>query len=360
MISLLNRKDRPAGSPADDPHFTGVRAVDFKRDLADLADLIEMAFSDTMDSSGRAAIREMRALSRMGTGLTVFSGVSDAISGISPGYVWAEEGRLVGNVSVYPAALGRHHPPTWIIANVATHPAFRGRGIARRLMQAALGAIETEGRRRIAGRAGASRRVGAVLQVERGNMTARRLYESFGFAADAAFTHWRRQRSTRIPQPLENPPYITRRGRGEWKAEYALARRARPLWAPDRPAVVGWLRPLDAHLFRPSIGRWLSDLINLRAHEHLIIRDETGGLGAALWIESAVATDSTTLTLFTDPTYAGLYDAALINSAVRRFGTRTALTLDQPASDEVGAAVLQMHGFAPVRTLVQMSWEMVL
>lgn len=359
MISLLTRKEPPLPE-AVDPSFTGVRPVNFKRDLAPLADLIELAFSESMDSSGRAAIREMRMLSRMGAGLGMFSSVNDLISGISPGYVWIEAGRLVGNVSVYPAALPRSSPPTYIIANVATDPAFRGRGIARRLMQTALAAIQAEGARRWAVRRAApatTRRVAAILQVEAGNHAARHLYDSLGFTADAAFTHWRRSAAARLPQPLDNPPYITRRRRGEWRAEYALAQRTRPALTPDRPGVVGWLRPLSVDLFRPDWSRWLDDLINLRSREDLVIRGDDGELAAALWIESAVAADSVTLTLFTDAPYVGLYDAALLHSAVRRFGARAAITIDHPAADEVGGALLRRLSFSPLRTLVQMTWD---
>lgn len=46
-----------------DPH---IRPVNLRTDLPTLADLIELVFAPTMDESGRAAIREMRYMSRMG------------------------------------------------------------------------------------------------------------------------------------------------------------------------------------------------------------------------------------------------------------------------------------------------------
>jgi len=217
---------------------SGVHPVDFKRDLAALADLIEIAFADSMDSSGRAAIREMRMLSKMGAGARLFSDVNDFLSGITPGYVWFEDGRLVGNVSVYPANLHRDFPPTWIIANVATHPGYRGRGIARQLMRTALDAIADQGRRtrRSGGRAA------AILQVEHNNYPAKALYESLGFVAEGTFTHWRRPQAARRPQPIENPPHISHPRRGEWREEYALATRARPALTPRQQPLLSWLR----------------------------------------------------------------------------------------------------------------------
>src|SRR5687768_12810389 len=70
----------------------GLRPVNLRTDLAPLADLIELAFSDSMDGNGRAAVREMRALSRIGPGLNVLAGVNDLTQGISLGYVYMSEG----------------------------------------------------------------------------------------------------------------------------------------------------------------------------------------------------------------------------------------------------------------------------
>ena len=99
------------------PPKDGLRPVNLRTDLAPLADLIELAFADTMDNSGRAAVREMRYLSRMGPGLNVLAGVSDLTQGIGLGYVWIEDARLIGNVSIYPANWPSDAGDAWIIAN---------------------------------------------------------------------------------------------------------------------------------------------------------------------------------------------------------------------------------------------------
>ena len=130
----------------------GLHPVKLSRDLADLADLIEIAFADAMDDSGRAALREMRALSKMGAGLDMLGRLNDLAVGISHGYVWIADGKLVGNVSVYPADWPSQLGRAWIIANVAVHPAYQRRGIARRLMQASLEMIQRRGGGSRAGR----------------------------------------------------------------------------------------------------------------------------------------------------------------------------------------------------------------
>lgn len=319
----------------------GVRPVNLKTDLAPLADLIELAFADSMDSSGRAAVREMRMLSRFGTGLNMLAGMNDLVQGIGLGFVWIQDGRLVGNVSIYPSTVPTNAGHSWIIANVAVHPDYRGRGIARHLMETSLDTMRARGKSPV-----------AILQVEENNAPARRLYTSLGFVVDGTWHHWRRTSSARVPaSPDSSPIYITQRRRGEWRAEYALAQRA-------RPNGLGWQRPLHQRIFHRSLGTYLNDLINMRSIERLVIHSEDQQqIRASLWIERAVAASSIQFTLMVDPDYQGSYDEALIQLATRRYGGRTPLVMEHPASDEIGSALLQRYQFFVQRTLVHMHWE---
>lgn len=336
MVSLSVRSE--SASSTD-----GLRPVNLRTDLAPLADLIELAFNDSMDSGGRAAVREMRTLSRMGAGLNLLSGVNDLTQGISLGFVWQVDERIVGNVSIYPANLPSSLGSTWIIANVATHPDYRGRGIARQLIDASLRMIEDRGGRH------------AVLQVDADNSVAQRLYERAGFVAERAWTTWRRSSTGRIPAtaPLSSA-YITRRRRADWRAEYALAERVRPA----AQGGVGWLRPLHRSLFHKSLFAQIGDWISLRSFERLAVYDNMQNqLLAVLWIENAFAASSVQLTLMVEPDYAGWYDEALLNLAVRRYGFRQPITVEHPADEHVTGSVLQLANFRPQRTLVHMRWD---
>jgi ribosomal protein S18 acetylase RimI-like enzyme len=321
--------------------FSGLRPVNLKTDLAPLADLMELAFADSMDTGGRAAIREMRALSKLGGGLNLLSGVNDLVAGIGLGYVWAENGRLVGNVSIYPASLPSHLPKTWIIANVAVHPDWRGRGIARQLMQTSMDAVR-------------ARSGDIILQVEERNDTAYHLYDSLGFTAEGTFNHWRRPSSARKPPAPDHPlAYITRRSRGEWQAEYALAQRVRPA----EQGGIGWLRPLDLYYFKKPLLAAISDALNLRSVERLIIRGEDErDILASLWIESAFGASTTTLTMMVHPDYAPLYSEALLNNVTRRF-EGSVLVTDHPIDDTVSNYLLSKYQFIVTRTLTHMRWR---
>mgnify|MGYP001382764691 CR=1 FL=1 len=328
---------------ADQPTVTdGLRPVNLRTDLAALADLLELAFASSMDSGGRSAIREMRALSRVGPGLGVLQGISDLAQGMSLGYVWVQAGRLVGNVSVYPANAPADLARAWIIANVAVHPDYQRRGIANQLMQASMDMVRRQGGSK------------AILQVDADNYTAQRVYERLGFEPERAWTTWRRPITALKPPPMPDSPYITQRTPGEWGAEYRLAQQLFPV---ERGGL-GWLRPLYPGQFRRSLLTRLKDWLNLRTLERLIVRgSEDDQLLASLWVENGFMAGSVQLTLLVDPPYAGLYDEALLNTAVRRFGSAQALVIEYPQDLTITSALLRRYGFSPRREVIHMRWD---
>jgi len=319
-----------------------LRPVNLHTDLAPLADLIELAFADSMDNSGRAAVREMRTLSRLRPEFQSLLGVNELVQGISLGYVWISEGRLVGNVSIYPADIPTQLGKTWIIANVAVHPDYRGRGIASQMMRVSMDAIRSHGAR-------------AILQVDATNSVAQRLYERLGFVRERLWTHWRRRSTLRVPPAdTQQPFHITRRRDEEWRAEYALAERVRPAHLGG----IGWQRPLYPGLFRPSLLKRIKNMFSMRSIERLIVRSESDSdLHASLWIESAFAASTVQLTMMVDPQYVGLYDEPLLTLAIRRYGARSPLQIEHPDDDMWANALFIRHGFQSQRTLLHMRWD---
>lgn len=327
----------------------GIRPVNLRTDLAPLADLIELVFADSMDSNGRAALREMRMLSKIGVGLNMLSRMNDTTLGINLGYVWIEDGKLVGNVSVYPARWPQNLGSAWIIANVGVHPDYQRRGIARRLMLASMEMIRERGGKHV------------VLQVDLHNYRAHELYEQLGFIDERAWALWRRGSASRASGPL-HPLYaqVGYRRPVEWRAEYALAQRTRPF----EQGGIGWLRPLHVSYFRPNPLKWFGDMLNLRRTERLVLRTpDTEKIRAVMWVESGFGS-ATRLTLMADPDCA--YDEnapntdtdvdVLINTAVRRFGTDT-LTIEHPYNDETINTVLEQYRFVRQRSVIHMRWD---
>lgn len=335
MVSL-------SGQQAPANITSGMRPVNLSTDLAPLADLIELVFADSLDSNGRAALREMRYLSKMGPGMRLLSRMNEMALGIRMGYVWVEEGRLVGNVSVYaanwPADLGK----AWIIANVGVHPHYQGRGIARQLMLASMEMIRQAG-------------AAAILQVDVDNHIARHLYRSLGFAEERAWTTWRRASYSRLPDIPPHDGFVAHRQRSDWTDEYILAAQQRP---PERGGI-GWLRPLHPSQFRKSLWGHLTDWINLRSTERLVLRaGEPRRVVAALWVETAFAA-RTHLTLFTaSPEHAHYahYNEVLLNTAIRRYG-RNPLGIEHPLDDDATSTLLERYRFVRQRSVMHMRWN---
>lgn len=321
----------------------GIRPVNLQTDLAPLADLIELVFANAMDDSGRAAIREMRYLSRMGAGLNLLSRINELALGINNGYVWIENGRLVGNVSIYPANLPVGLPSAWIIANVAVHPDYQRRGIARQLMYAAMELIQRKGSQQ------------AILQVDVDNTAAIPLYDSLGFIRERAFTTWVRDSSLQIPsQPDTRDVFITRRRPHEWQQELQLAQLLRPQAAGG----LGWLKPTVKSQFHTPIWRQISNWFMMNSIERLIIRsEEERTIRASLWLESSFGSRSIRLTLLTHPDDQGLYDRALLHTVLRRFRTSPIL-LEHPADDTFINHLLPEYRFRIKRSVWHMRCDM--
>jgi ribosomal protein S18 acetylase RimI-like enzyme len=131
-------------------------------DLGDLATLIEIAFGPELSITGSHMVRDMRQMALWGPMLWLAGPASSLLKG----YVWIEDGRLVGNASI---AAESGKIGDWTISNVAVLPEYRGRGIAGHLVDTALEHVRSRGGRRV------------FLQVRSDNVTALSLYEHRGF-----------------------------------------------------------------------------------------------------------------------------------------------------------------------------------
>jgi hypothetical protein len=193
-----------------------------------------------------------------------------------------------------------------------------------------------------------------VLQVDFDNEAAIHLYRQLGFVEERTWTTWRRSWHDRSPvMPLHTPmPGISRRKRRDIAAEYELAKHLRP---PDRGGL-GWLRPLHPTFFQLPVRKRLMNWLTLHSTDRLVIRDQ-GRLAAALWLERQLGAGGVYLTLLVAPLYQGLYNEALLNAAVRRYGGSENLLIEHPADDEDAALLFRRYRFEPRRTLTHMRWE---
>ena len=144
---------------------SAVRPFDPYRDLRPVAELITVAFRDRLGPDGSMALAEMHRAARWNSLLSWLYWPAWSNAGIVPGFVWVEQGHVVGNVSLRRAL-------EWggfFVGNVAVHPDWQGRGIATALMEAALEVISRHGGRWVG------------LEVEADNPVAGQLYGRLGF-----------------------------------------------------------------------------------------------------------------------------------------------------------------------------------
>ncbi len=142
----------------------GAVPFDPLRHMGPMTDLLVRVFGEELGPGARYVLRQMRHLARWGAlGFWLLGRDMPSIGG----FVWLEDGQVVGNVSLRRAA----YPGGWMIGNVAVDPAWQRQGIGRALMETALDAVDRFG----------GRWVGLEVRDDRPAPMA--MYESLGFAA---------------------------------------------------------------------------------------------------------------------------------------------------------------------------------
>lgn len=338
-VTRISAKPIVSRTPVRD----GVRPVNLRTDLRPLADLIELVFADSMDHGGRSAIREMRFLSQLGFGLKLVARLNELALGISLGFVYVLDGKLVGNVSVYPAGYPAGLGETWILANVAVHPAYQRRGIANALVEAGLDMVRNRGAVRL------------ILQVNYDNTAAQQLYAKQGFIYERAWRVWRRSGFLRAPFSNSRDYKIRQRKASEWEAELALAETARP----NSRGGIGWLKPVHTAGFHTPVWHQIRELLALNNTERLVIRDETAGrLLAACWLEGAVSFGDLRAWLFAAPDIDPFPLAkALLCYLISRY-SRSTIIVEHPRDDETVNDLLRSFQFTIKRELWHMRMDL--
>jgi ribosomal protein S18 acetylase RimI-like enzyme len=154
-----------------------LRKLDVRNDLEAVANLVEMCFADTLDADGRRYLQQMRAAARSSQLLSWTNALNEYSPHPMAGYVWEEDGQIIGNLSLIPFSSKGER--CYLIANVAVNPLQRGRGIARALTVAALDHARSH------------RVASAWLQVRHDNPAAIHIYQSLGFRERLRRTTWR-------------------------------------------------------------------------------------------------------------------------------------------------------------------------
>lgn len=318
----------PVKTKEPHPHM---RAMNMFRDLPAVADLIELCFADTIDNDGQRYIADMRRASRDDGFLKWASHMTESASLPLTGFVWEEDGRIVGNASLIPfRERGRR---IYLIANIATHPSQRRRGIARILTRRAM-------------KYGWDKKASALwLHVRDDNPGAIHLYEELGFREIARRTTWIAKPDPQLSKPVSDIQVVQRYPRF-WFQQQDWLRRL-------HPDVLGWYGSLNINSLRPGLMNWLYLLfVDVNIRQWAAVRGDQllatlswvprGGRAESLVAATGKGSEPEALT-------------RLLIHARRALTGQSRLSLEYPAGEMTEAFLAA--GFAERRTLLWMRAE---
>jgi ribosomal protein S18 acetylase RimI-like enzyme len=322
------------------PQSGNLRPFDVVRDLKKVADLVEQCFAETLDHDGQRYLQQMRSAARSPGYLRWAGLVAERAPLPLSGYVWVEDDRLIGNLTLIPYnSLGQRY---YLIANVAVHPEYRRRGIANRLTATA---IEHAQRRNAQA---------VWLHVREENQGAIDLYQAAGFIEQARRTTWHFDKSYQSGAGLSAEPtnlgfasqgvkIDARRGR-----DWDLQRR----WLEQYyPSELTWHLSLKWGSLRPGILGFLQRMIMDIHIQQWSARGRDGLLGVLAW--QATNTFADNLWLATNPEYEEEGALALLTFGVKHFYHRRPLALDYPAGYATNS--IEKAGFHQHQTLIWMA-----
>jgi ribosomal protein S18 acetylase RimI-like enzyme len=311
-----------------------LRPFDVRRDLHQVADLVEQCFSDTLDLDGQHYLGQMRAAANNPAYLRWAGAAAERVSLPLSGYVWEEDGQIIGNLTLIPfRTQGKYY---YLIANVAVRPDYRRQGIARNLTARAI----DHARRR-----GAS---AVWLHVREENSGAIRLYQALGFLERTRRTTWQSEIRLEANLPLERTPAeqnikVMPRQPGNWPSQQA--------WLSQvYPSEITWHLSINIKALRPGL---LGAFYRFFSENHIRQWSAYRGnelLGVLAFQASHSYAD--TLWLACRPEDEPAATKELLLYARQHLSPRRALALDYPAGRSVSA--IQEAGFFIHQTLIWM------
>lgn len=309
---------------------TGLRPVNIYTDLESIANLIEICFGEHLDPDGREYVRQIRRAARNPSHINWIAGAGERVSYPLFGYVWVENDKVVGNLTLIPFRVRREW--YYLIANVATHPDYRRRGIARRLTERALQHAQDHG---------AS---AAWLQVRDDNQAAYQLYLSLEMVERARRSSWQSKANQLVfPEPLPNGLVIGKRRPGDWQIH-------RKWLDTTYPPEVAWNLNFQVGLLGPGLWHSLNRFLHDRQYRlwAIYVKDQPIGLAAL----EPTHHHADTLWVACDPRWENLVIQTLLYRIRFDTGDKRPLLVNYPAYRAIEA--FRESGFELQNTLIWM------
>lgn len=313
--------------PAGTSTTGNLRPLNIVRDLPRVADLIELCFANNMDSEGRSYVRQMRRASRDASFRRWARNAIETASMPLSGFVWEHDGRIVGNASLVPFRYkGRR---IYLIANIATHPDHRRKGIARALTERTMQHARSRGADEL------------WLHVRSDNPGAVHMYADLGFSERARRTTWRMKNAAQMHSP-HNLPAVTKRYARFWPQQLTWLNQL-------HPDELLWYYSMNWNSLKPGLWNWFYRIfVEFDLRQWAVQKDwQLQGVlawmpmlrNAPLWLACDRVADPESIT-------------TLLASAYHDLRRHQNLRMEHPAG--VQDAAIQAAGFEMTRTLIWM------
>lgn len=318
------------------PDALPIRDFDVRTDLLSVSDLVELCFADRLSPDGEALLRKMRSSAHNKRFRDWAYLMAGRVSMPFTGFVWEEDGEIIGNLSLVPYRVeGKHY---YMIANVAVHPDFQRKGIARSLVKRALDFLIPR------------KLDGIWLQVDEGNQGAVDLYYHQGFQEVSRRTTW-------MLDPKDVPGEFR-----DWQVPgFRVVSHRQKHWRLQRfwleknyPPEVRWHLPLQPQYFRSGLigGFSRMTLVEPRIKQWSVIAGKEL-IGVVSWQSSNSHADW--IWLATTPETEGVLLDTFLPVWLAEPGRKRPLRLNFPARKTNLA--LEAHWFKPDRTLIWMRYQ---
>ncbi|MCB0078478.1 MAG: GNAT family N-acetyltransferase [Anaerolineales bacterium] len=311
----------------------GLRALDPLRDLGAVADLVEEVFADELGPDSRHIMRDLRMMHTLRPLMWMVNSIAPDNYDFLGGYVWEEEGRIVGNLSLSPLSDG-----DMIVANVAVSAPYRRRGIARALMNAAIAQAQRRHVHRI------------WLQVNEQNRAAIALYDSLNFRYRDTVVEMQAEQPDPATLPVPRGVRLVAPINERWHEAYELSRRAQNTTrfgqGPQssrsyRPQPKSWIERLWQRVVPPARERWWA-----------MEGDDLRGLLTILRRRNRQEADR--VELLVAPEGEGQVEGAMVNLLTERLRYRAVVQSVVAGQQVATRDALRRAGFVERRTLNQM------
>jgi len=310
--------------------FQNIRPYNVIKDLGKVADLVEVCFANTLDADSKRYLNHMQNVAKDKISLRWARFIPELANLPLTGFVWEEDGKLVGNITLIPYYVkGKRF---FLIANVAVHPEFRRRRIAHLLTLHAMEYIKQQG-------------VSSVwLHARDENPHAINLYSRLGFSKHTRRTSWISDNDGKIIQ-IQNKNHIGSLKKQHWNSQ-------RKWIIANYPPELSWYMPLNIHNLNPDIFGFVYRIL---MNNHVVqwgYFQNNQLLGAVSWQESSNFANN--LWLAVPPNSDESVVTQLLIHA--RYYAPSSRPMKLNFQSDQYAEAIQQAGFSKQQTLIWMSY----